>query len=182
MSRYLISAIALLLTLVLSSCDHEDDEDSAATQRPPAAGAVSSVPTAAASCNIWVALDFIAETGQESEVLPSLTGCTNVDLTKTYLHNAHESMVWLIDRPLLTWTVDHPDPTIQIFRDGIARARQPGLTLEPGQGVTLDAAPSDVHLTLDPAVQSAWQLRKLSARRGEGQGRRLGEEGNRGKI
>lgn len=98
---------------------------------------------------------------QVSEILPTLTGCTDHFLTRTYLHNAHESMVWLIDHPTRSWTTDHLDPTIQIFRDGVALAGQLGLTLEPGQEVTLEVPPSAVHLTLDPGVQGAWQLRTL---------------------
>jgi hypothetical protein len=153
MTTVKLAAAVVSVALALAGCDSQPD--------PPAP-----VVVRAHNCPTThpTPLVLYPETQEEASIVSTLIACTNGDGSSTYFENLHESAVWTIDRPTdVRWTVLDSDLKLDVFHEVIQANRLDGMTLEPGRYATIDRPPAEVHLSLNPSAQAAWQTLSLLA-------------------
>jgi hypothetical protein len=108
-------------------------------------------------------LRLVPENQQEAAILDTLVGCTSRTNTGAYFKNTHDSAVWVIDRPALTWEKTSSALDVALFRGEMKLRGLAGLTLEPGQAVSIRSVdPTTVHLRIDARGQGSWQVLELA--------------------
>ncbi|MDN5776452.1 MAG: hypothetical protein L0H96_06040, partial [Humibacillus sp.] len=134
---------------------HPDADPHLPSHPPPISP--SPGPDPGCTADLPQALSFTPETIEEASAQSTLTGCT--DGSTTMVRNSDDSpVVWVVDRPDLTWTKTSPDLKVSLFRSTLAvKPGGAGLTIEPGVSARITAAPENIHLGLDPSVQLLWQ-------------------------
>lgn len=103
-------------------------------------------------------------------MVPDLHVCTDDDRTGTLIDNTSSDIVRFVYEPGTIYSTladdinDNLDLATLVFREGIRNAiSHPGITIEPGNQVTIDATPDSVVLDRSPGEQTAWQAAELIA-------------------
>lgn len=175
--RSRLAAVALLVTLLLAACDHDDgsynggDVVIPTTTYEPTTGPTyeptyepEPTATVAGSSDCPDAYEqSVALTSVNLQTRWNLLGvlaCYDYDTGRLHLEN--ESLVpWTLDSPLLRPPIPAPAGDnamlVQLFREALA-ARAPSLlVIEPGESWNFPGTPQQLNLHVDPALSTLWQ-------------------------